>query len=70
MIPHQTEGVHLPISFGARLAQAAHEQLPIRVMDDNIFLAVAAIRHVIYRPFVLDPWLAWHGQNPPKKVDI
>jgi len=53
VILHETIGLHLPISFRARLRQRGDKQLPIPVIVEDGFPPVATIHQVVNRAGIL-----------------
>ena len=67
MIRHQAIRMDLPTRLGARLPERFQKALPIRVIFENGFAAVAAIHDVVNRAWILDSELAGHGDGLPKR---
>jgi hypothetical protein len=61
VIGHQTKAVNLPACLLAGLLQRANETAAIGILDEDGFLAVAAVHHVVNRARVLNPEFARHG---------
>jgi len=55
MIPHETEGVDLPVGLGAGLPQGLDEAVSILVIAYDRFPPIPAIHHVVHRSFKFDP---------------
>ena len=60
VIGHEAERVHLPIRLGARLAQRLDETLPVGVVFEDRFAAIAPIHDVIDRAGILHSKFARH----------
>ena len=66
MIPHQTEGMDLPIRLGPSFDEGFEERLPIHVIAADGFASVPAIHDVVNRAIVFNPQRSWHGAIMPK----
>ena len=61
IIPHQTEGMDLPIRLDASFVQGFKETLPVGVIAEDGFAPIPAIQDVTNRPFVFNAQRSWHG---------
>src|SRR6266404_5105335 len=60
MIAHQTIRMYLPIGLAARFGQRSQKEFPVSCIPKNSFPPVAAIHHVVNRPFILHSELSCH----------
>ena len=60
--------MNLPASFDADLSQSCKEAIPIRIVFENRFTAIATIHHMINRPRILHSQLAGHADDLPNRA--
>jgi len=53
VIRHEAEGMNLPTSLGARLAQRVEELLAILVIPEKLLAPVATVHYVVNRTGVI-----------------
>ena len=65
MIVHQAIGVDLPTGLGAGFGQGGQEQLPVSVVQEDRFPAIAPAHQMINRSRILQTKLSRHGRRMP-----
>jgi hypothetical protein len=70
MVAHETQGVDLPQGAFAGLPEGLQKQLPVGILPEDGFPAVAPVQDVVDRPFVLHAQLPGHGEGCPRPVKL